>query len=69
VNSRIVAAGGGGNVSKGGSGKPSRSQEEIALVFDRNKGAIYALYGARCAIRPTCRANLCSSSQSPRPAK
>ena len=31
--------------SKGGSGKPSRSQEEIALVFDRNKGAIYALYG------------------------
>src|ERR1700734_4101745 len=45
VSSRIVAAGGGGNVSKGGSGKPSRSQEEIALVFDRNKGAIYALYG------------------------
>jgi TonB family protein len=45
VNSRIVAAGGGGTVSKGGSGKPSRSQEEIALVFDRNKGAIYALYG------------------------
>ena len=35
----------GGNVSKGGSGKLSRSQEEIALVFDRNKGAIYALYG------------------------
>jgi TonB family protein len=45
VNSRIVAAGGGNSVSKGGSGKPSRSQEEIALVFDRNKGAIYALYG------------------------
>jgi TonB family protein len=45
VSSRIVAAGGGGTVSKGGSGKPSRSQEEIALVFDRNKGAIYALYG------------------------
>jgi TonB family protein len=45
VTSRIAAAGTGGNVSKGGSGKPSRSQEEIALVFDRNKGAIYALYG------------------------
>jgi protein TonB len=45
VNSRISAAGTGGNVAKGGSGKPSRSQEEIALVFDRNKGAIYALYG------------------------
>lgn len=27
-----------------GSGKASRSEEEIALVFDRNKGAIYALY-------------------------
>src|SRR3984957_19082048 len=39
------AVGSGGNVAKGGSGKPSRSQEEIALVFDRNKGAIYALYG------------------------
>jgi len=51
VSSRIVAAGGGGNVSKGGSGKPSRSQEEIALVFDRNKGAIYALYGR--ALRDT----------------
>ncbi len=28
----------------GGSGKASRSAEEVALVFDRNKGAIYALY-------------------------
>src|ERR1700681_458253 len=45
VNSRIAAAGTPGGASKGGSGKPSRSQEEIALVFDRNKGAIYALYG------------------------
>ena len=27
-----------------GSGKAARSQEEIELVFDRNKGAIYALY-------------------------
>ena len=45
VSSRIAAAGTGANVAKGGSGKPSRSQEEIALVFDRNKGAIYALYG------------------------
>jgi protein TonB len=32
-------------VSRSGSGKrPSRSQEEIELVFDRNKSAIYALY-------------------------
>jgi len=51
VSSRIVAAGGGTSVSKGGSGKPSRSEEEIALVFDSNKGAIYALYGR--ALRDT----------------
>lgn len=51
VTSRIAAAGTGSNVSKGGSGKPSRTQEEIALVFDRNKGAIYALYGR--ALRDT----------------
>jgi periplasmic protein TonB len=51
VSSRIAAASGGGNVAKGGSGKPSRSEEEIALVFDSNKGAIYALYGR--ALRDT----------------
>jgi TonB family protein len=45
VSSGITAVGSGGTVAKGSSGKPSRSQEEIALVFDRNKGAIYALYG------------------------
>lgn len=28
----------------GASGKPSRSREEIEQVFDRNKGALYALY-------------------------
>ena len=51
VNSRIAAAGTPGGASKGGSGRPSRSEEEIALVFDRNKGAIYALYGR--ALRDT----------------
>jgi len=35
---------GGRAVRAGGSGKASRSAEEVALVFDRNKGAIYALY-------------------------
>ncbi|HTB67451.1 MAG TPA: TonB family protein [Steroidobacteraceae bacterium] len=33
-----------GATRPGGSGKPSRSDEEIALVFDRNKGALYNLY-------------------------
>jgi hypothetical protein len=37
--------GSGDNVSRSGGGKKaSRSQEEIELVFDRNKAAIYALY-------------------------
>ncbi|MDP6436681.1 MAG: TonB family protein [Gammaproteobacteria bacterium] len=34
---------GGPRVAKGGSA-PSRSREEIELVFDKNKGAIFALY-------------------------
>ena len=45
VTSRIAAAGAGhATATKGGSGKASRSREEIDLVFDRNKGAIDALY-------------------------
>ena len=38
-----MAAGGGARRS-GSSNKASRSREEIEMVFDRNKGAIYALY-------------------------
>ena len=38
------AAGPGGQLHKGASGKASRSIEEIKLVFERNKGAIYAIY-------------------------
>jgi TonB family protein len=35
----------GGDVSRSGaSSRPSRSREEIEIVFDRNKGAIFALY-------------------------
>lgn len=34
----------GGNLAKGNSGKASRSIEEIKLVMERNKGAIYAIY-------------------------
>ena len=34
----------GGTLQKSGSGKASRSIEEIKLVFERNKGAIYAIY-------------------------
>jgi periplasmic protein TonB len=34
----------GGTLQRGGSSKASRSIEEIKLVFERNKGAIYAIY-------------------------
>jgi TonB family protein len=44
VTSRIAQAATAEHVSRGTSGRVSRSEEEIALVFDRNKGAIYALY-------------------------
>ena len=44
VSSPVEGIGAGGpQVSKGGSA-PSRSREEIELVFDKNKGAIFALY-------------------------
>lgn len=36
--------GAGGTVTRGNSGKASRSIEDIKLVFERNKGAIYAIY-------------------------
>jgi TonB family protein len=39
-----IAPAGGGASRTGSSGKASRSREEIELVFDRNKGAIFALY-------------------------
>jgi protein TonB len=44
VSSPVAGIGAGGpQVAKGGSA-PSRSREEIELVFDKNKGAIFALY-------------------------
>jgi TonB family protein len=44
VSSPVGAVDGKGVQRTGSSGKASRSREEIELVFDRNKGAIYALY-------------------------
>ena len=37
----------------GGSGKPSRTYEEVSLVFDQNKGAIYSLYSRALRKDPT----------------
>ncbi len=42
----------------GGSGKASRSAEEIATVFDRNKGAIYALYNRATRSNPELQGKL-----------
>ncbi len=45
--------GSGGTLQRGGSGKASRSIEEIKLVFERNKGAIYAIYNRALREDPT----------------
>lgn len=39
--------------ASGGSGKPSRTYEEVSLVFDRNKGAIYSIYSRALRKDPT----------------
>lgn len=54
-------AGGGGRATGsggGGDGANARSREEIELVFDRNKAAIYALYNRALREDPTLRGRL-----------
>ncbi|MBX5461287.1 MAG: TonB family protein [Steroidobacteraceae bacterium] len=41
-----------GPTRTGNSGKAARSREEIELIFDRNKGAIYALYSRALREQP-----------------
>lgn len=56
ANSRGGGGGGGGaggTLHKGTSGKASRSIEEIKLVFERNKGAIYAIYNRALREEPS----------------
>ena len=48
----------GGARRTGGSGKASRSREEIELVFDKNKGAIFALYNRALRADPTLEGKL-----------
>jgi periplasmic protein TonB len=53
VNSRVAAIANEARATRtGSSGKAARSQEEIELEFDRNKGAIYALYSRALRERP-----------------
>lgn len=49
---------GGGARRTGSSGKASRSREEIELVFDRNKGVIFALYNRALRVDPTLEGKL-----------
>jgi protein TonB len=48
----------GGARRTGASGKSSRSREEIELVFDKNKGAIFALYNRALRMDPTLQGKL-----------
>ncbi len=49
----------GGSVSRAGaSNRASRSREEIEVVFDRNKGAIFALYNRALRQNPTLQGKL-----------
>lgn len=43
---------------RGADGKPSRSREEIEMVFDQNKGAIYALYSRALRKDPSLQGKL-----------
>jgi periplasmic protein TonB len=49
----------GGRVTRtGNSGKGSRAREEVEIVFDRNKGALYALYGRALRDQPELQGKL-----------
>jgi len=53
-----LAQSAGGARRTGTSGKASRSREEIELVFDKNKGAIFALYNRALRVDPTLEGKL-----------
>lgn len=58
VSSPVEGLGGAGpQVVKGG-GAPSRSREEIELVFDKNKGAIFSIYNKALRRNPTLQGKL-----------
>jgi len=43
----------GGSIQRGASGKASRSLEEVRLVLERNKGALYSIYNRALREDPT----------------
>jgi len=60
VSSPVAGIGqaGGAASRSGSSGKASRSREEIELVFDKNKGAIFALYNRALRMDPSLEGKL-----------
>ena len=59
VKSPVAGIGPAGGASRTGtSGKASRSREEIELVFDKNKGVIFALYNRALRKNPTLEGKL-----------
>lgn len=51
--SSSIQSGGGGSLRSGRSGRASRPIEEIRLVFDQNKSAIYSMYNRALRKDPT----------------
>ncbi len=59
VTSAVLAKQAEDGVRRGaGSNKATRSEEEIALIFDRNKGAIYSIYTRALREKPDLRGKL-----------
>ena len=58
VASPVAGIGDGGPKVQKGGGAPSRSREEIELVFEKNKGAIFALYNRALRKDPTLQGKL-----------
>jgi protein TonB len=58
VTSTVLSAKLDDSVRRGGSGKASRSEEEIATIFDRNKGAIYSIYTRALRDKPELKGKL-----------
>jgi periplasmic protein TonB len=58
VDSPVAAVRASAGGSRNAGGRASRSREEIELVFDRNKGAIFALYNRALRSDPTLQGKL-----------
>lgn len=58
VSSAVLDAKPSDGVQRGAGNRASRSEEEIAMVFDRNKGAIYSIYTRALRDKPELQGKL-----------